>query len=362
MKAITAGKNSSEIEGIIKAFFDERIEQFDKRAGEIAVKEGKTVKHRKVIEELRGLGGKFNRSCAEAIVNHKGVSEYLKYLDIAEKGTLISPQLVSKANISQYKQLIEKVKKNSAESRPDIMLGNKILAQTNTGRNTRRILLDSMREQDQGIMDDYDKMVAYYLLLGGDRPVETFSRVEMSMKGYGLRPDLGKAIMKWGDKLTSKLEELAMQGKKSPQEWEVFSNQVLHSFTIAENIGNRNVNEQEHMMWEERLIKLGILERKLEKTTEQKEVSLRESLKVDTREKPSDASKQGVVLDSAMLEKAQRAYENTGAIPLGYTLGEDGKVVSIASKVGIDINGTNKLSASKGDLSTTKKGQEQFTK
>lgn len=362
MEALKGGKNSTEIEGIIKSFFDERIEAFDKNAGEIAVKEGKTEKHKRVVEELRGLHGKFDRSCAEAIFKNATVREFLQYRDSVEKGTLISPELVSKDNISQYKQLIEKVKRFSAESRPDAMLGNKILTQTNKGRNTRRILLDSVREQDQGIMDDYDKMVAYYLLLGGDKPVQAFSRIEMSMKGYGLRPDLGSAIMKWGDKLTSKLEELASQGRKSPQEWDLFKNQVLHSFTIAENIGNRNVNQQEHMMWEERLIRLGILQRKIEKTNEQKGESLRNSLRVDSKDKPSDTMKQGVALDSEMLARAQRAYQNTGAIPLGYTLGKDGKVVSIASKVGIGINGTNKLSASRGNLSTTKKGQEQIIK
>ena len=362
MKAIAVGKNSTEIEEIIKAFFDERIQAFDKNAGDIAVKEGKTEKHKRVMEDLIGLHGKFDRSCAEAIFNNATVREFLQYRDSVEKGTMISPELVSKDNISQYKQLIEKVKRFSVESRPDVMLGNKILSQTNKGRNTRRILLDSVREQDQRIMDDYDKLVAYYLLLGGDKPIQAFSRIEMSMKSYGLRPDLGSAIMKWGDKLTSKLEELASQGKKSPQEWEVFRSQVLHSFAVAENIGNRNVNQQEHMIWEERLIKLGILERRLENPNEQKGEGLRESLRVDSKDKPSDTSKQGIALDSEMLARAQIAYENTGAIPLGYTLGKDGKVVSIASKVGIDINGTNKLAASKGNLSTTKKGQEQIMK
>ena len=362
MEAIAVGKNSTEIEEIIKAFFDERIQAFDKKAGDIAVKEGKTEKHKRVMEDLIGLHGKFDRSCAEAIFNNATVREFLQYRDSVEKGTMISPELVSKDNISQYKQLIEKVKRFSVESRPDVMLGNKILSQTNKGRNTRRILLDSVREQDQSIMDDYDKLVAYYLLLGGDKPIQAFSRIEMSMKSYGLRPDLGSAIMKWGDKLTSKLEELASQGKKSPQEWEVFRSQVLHSFAVAENIGNRNVNQQEHMIWEERLIKLGILERRLENPNEQKGEGLRESLRVDSKDKPSDTSKQGIALDSEMLARAQIAYENTGAIPLGYTLGKDGKVVSIASKVGIDINGTNKLAASKGNLSTTKKGQEQIMK
>lgn len=359
MQALATGKNSIEIEQIIETFFDERIGDFDKRAGEIAVKEGKSAKHRAVMEDLRGLRGKIDKTCAEAIIGDKAVKENMQYLGIAEKGTLVSPELVNKGNISEYKKAIENLKKFPQQVRPDNMLENKILAQTSTGKNTRRILLDGIREQNEAIMGDYDKMVAHYLLIGGDRPVERFSKVEMSMKQYGLRPDLGVAIMKYGDRLTTKLEELAMEGKKSPQEWEVFKNQVLHSFNVAEGIGNRNVNQQEHEIWEERLVRLGILERKLEKPNQE---TLRESIKVDVNnehDKPSDREQQGILLDSSMQERAQRAYQNTGAIPLGYKLGEDGKtVVSIASQVGFDKKGAtsrNKLSA------TGKKQSEQQT-
>lgn len=365
MQALAAGKNSIEIEQIIETFFDERIGDFDKRAGEIAVKEGKSARHRAVMEDLRGLRGKIDKTCAEAIAGDKAVRENMQYLGIAENGTLISPELVNRGNISEYKKAIENLKKFPHQIRPDNMLENKILAQTSTGKNTRRILLDSVREQNEVIMGDYDKMVAHYLLIGGDRPVERFSKVEMSMKQYGLRPDLGVAIMKYGDKLTTKLEELAREGKKSPQEWEVFKNQVLHSFNVAEGIGNRNVNQQEHEIWEERLVRLGILERKLEKPNQE---TLRESVKVDLsddKDKPSDTGQQGILLDRSMLERAQRAYENTGAIPLGYKLGEDGKtVVSIASQVGFDKKGAtsrDKLSASRNGLSATgeKQAEEQ---
>lgn len=370
MQALAIGKNSIEIEEIIETFFDERIGEFDKRAGEIAAKEGKSAKHRMVMEDLRGLRGKFDKTCAVAIMEDKTVKENIQFLGIAEKGTLISPELVNKDNISEYKKAIENLKRFPHQIRSDNMLENKILAQTSTAKNTRRILLDSVREQDESIMRNYDKMVAHYLLIGGDRPVERFSRVEMAMKQYGLRPDLGVAIMKYGDKLTTKLEELAKEGKKSPKEWELFKDQVLHSFNVAEGIGNRNVNQQEHEIWEERLVRLGILQRKLEKPIAEQE-TLRESVKVDInndKDKPSDTAKQGVLLDRTMLERAQRAYENTGAMPLGYKLAEDGKtVVSIASQVGFDKNGStsrDKLSASKNGLSATGKKQteEQFMK
>lgn len=276
MDSLEKGNGVAEIQNTITNFFDERIESFDKRAGEIAAREGKATKHKKIMEDLKGLRGKFDKSCAEAIVKHTTEKENSQYLDIAEKGVLISPDLINKNSVESYKRAVETAKKFPAQYRPDNILESKILNQVNSGRNTRRILLDGVREKDQAIMADYDKMIAYYLVMGGDKPIKRFSRLEMSMKQYGVRPDIGVSIMKYGDKLTTRLEELLKEGRKTPEEWDVLKNQVLHSFNVAESIGNRNVNSQEHKIWEERLIRLGILERKIEKPIEQKKRKLLE--------------------------------------------------------------------------------------
>ena len=366
MASLEKGNGVAEIQNTITNFFDERIESFDKRAGEIAAREGKATKHKKIMEDLKGLRGKFDKSCAEAIVKHTTEKENSQYMDIAEKGVLISPDLINKNSVESYKRAVETAKKFPAQYRPDNILESKILNQVNSGRNTRRILLDGVREKDQAIMADYDKMIAYYLVMGGDKPIKRFSRLEMSMKQYGVRPDLGVSIMKYGDKLTTRLEELLKEGRKTPEEWDVLKNQVLHSFNVAESIGNRNVNSQEHKIWEERLIRLGILERKIEKPIEQKEEeTFRENLKLSA-EKPVDKGKQGVLLDSTMLKRAQKAYEDTGAIPLGYKLSQDGKkVVSIASTLTLTPDSPkDRIKASKSNLSAEvlKPKEEQTTR
>ena len=364
MASLEKGNGVAEIQNTITNFFDERIESFDKRAGEIAAREGKATKHKKIMEDLKGLRGKFDKSCAEAIVKHTTEKENSQYMDIAEKGVLISPDLINKNSVESYKRAVETAKKFPAQYRPDNILESKILNQVNSGRNTRRILLDGVREKDQAIMADYDKMIAYYLVMGGDKPIKRFSRLEMSMKEYGIRPDLGVSIMKYGDKLTTRLEELLKEGRKTPEEWDVLKNQVLHSFNVAESIGNRNVNSQEHKIWEERLIRLGILERKKEKPIEQKEEgTFRGNLKLSA-EKPVDKGKQGVLLDSTMLKRAQKAYEDTGAIPLGYKL-QDGKVVSIASTLTLTPDSPkDRIKASESNLSAEglKPKEEQTTR
>lgn len=164
--------------------------------------------------------------------------------------------------------------------------------------------------------------------------------------------------MKYGSEITTKLEELSTSKTKSPKEWEFFKEQVLHSFIIAEKIGNRNVNLEEHTKWEERLIRLGILERKIEKGEEQKQ-TFRESIKCDVtntnvnRDKDEDREK--VALETALLKNAEQQYINTGMIPLGYKKDENGKITRIIPK--IEDKRTDKLSAG-NNLSATAKKQE----
>lgn len=367
MASLENGNGVAEIQKAITDFFDERIENFDKKAGQIAERTGRSTKHERLMEDLKGLSGKLDKSCAEAIVKYTTEKENSKYLDIAEKGVLISPNLINKDSVKNYKRAVETAKKFPTQYRPDNILENKILNQVSSGRNTRRILLDGVLEKEQTIMTDYDKMIAHYLLMGGNKPVERFSKIEMSMKQYGVRPDLGVSIMKYGDKLTTRLEELSKEGRKTLEEWNVLKDQALHSFDVAENIGNRRVNSQEHKIWEERLIRLGILERKIEDPIkqEEKEEVFKKGLKLSA-EKPSNEVKQGVLLDSAMIKRAQKIYEDTGTIPLGYKLSEDGKtVVSIASALTLTPdNPRDRIKAAKSNLSTSEnlKPKEEATR
>jgi len=278
-----------------------------------------------------------------------------------ERGTLISPMGIDRDSITTYIDTLNAVKQFPAHLRPDVMLENNILLKTQKQNNTRRILIPSIMEQNSNLMEDYDKMVAYYLAMGGDSPVERFSKVGMTMKQYGVSTDIGVSIMKYGNEITTKLEELAINKAKSPKEWECFKEQVLHSFFTAEKIGNRSVNPEEHSKWEERLIKLGILERKLEKGTEQ-ENSFKEELRnmaknQDSRDDDPNASK--VQTEIALQRNAEQIYLKTGMIPIGYKKDENGKLVRIEPKFTVDDR-KNRLSASKDKLSATQQSNEEI--
>ena len=147
-----------------------------------------------------------------------------------ERGIMISPMLIDKNSINVYIENLRLVKQFPNELRPETVMESRIAKQTENAKNTRNILIPSVIEKNSNVMDTYNKMVAYYLLMGEERPVERFSKIEMAMKQYGVKPDIGLAIMKYGDEITTKLEELATAKVKSPKEWKFFKSQVLHSF------------------------------------------------------------------------------------------------------------------------------------
>lgn len=317
---------------------------------------------RNTLEYLK----EFNKSIPKkrALLSRKKSVDNSKLSEIQNKierfyevGALISPMKTDKDSIEVYIENVELVKQFTSGLKPDNVMENLILEQTQNVRKTRTILLPSIVENNSNIQEKYDKMVAYYLLMDGDKPIERFSKTEAQMKKYGVSPDIGSSIMKYGDELTTKLEELAMNNSRNSKEWEQFKKQVIHSYEVAEKIGNRNVNPEEHKEWEERLIKLGILERKLEKVDEQK-IAFEKSLKVDVKDKDKSNSK--VLLDKALLEKARQDYIKSGMVPIGFKKNEEGQIVRMQlPKIEFDER-RNRLSASRDNLSATNnKKQEQ---
>jgi len=316
-----------------------------------------------ILEYLKEFGKSIpKRNSIFSRSSNVDVSKLEKIQDKIElffkRGILISPMSIDRNSIDIYMENLNLVKQFPNNLRPETIMESEISRQTENAKRTRKILLPSVMENNSQIMESYDKMIAYYMLMGGEKPVERFSRIEMSMKQYGVKPDIGVAIMEYGDEITTKLEELATSKTKSQKEWEFFKGQVLHCFMTAEKIGNRKINFEEHSKWEERLIRLGILERRLDKGEEQKQ-TFRESIRYGLTDPRTDKDedREKVALESALLRKAQQQYINTGAIPLGYKKDENGKIVRIVPKM--ENKRVDKLSAGNNLSATTKKQDVQ---
>lgn len=131
---------------------------------------------------------------------------------------------------------------------------------------------------------------------------------------------------------------------------------------IAEKIGNRSVNAEEHKKWEDRLVRLGILERRIDNENELKE-NFRKSVKCDIHNSDPDIdkpeAKQPVLLEAALQKNAEQMYINTGMVPIGYKKNEKGKIERIQSEISFQIKKINKLSASRDNLSLDEKNKKQ---
>ena len=62
--------DTSNIESIINRFVGDKIQNFDKVAGEKISKNGYSSMHRSIVNDLIGLGKKLSGKCAEAIINN----------------------------------------------------------------------------------------------------------------------------------------------------------------------------------------------------------------------------------------------------------------------------------------------------
>lgn len=147
------------------------------------------------LKEFRKLIPKrssfFSRSSNVDIYRLRDMEEEIELF--FQNGKLVSPMSIDKNSIDTYMGILDLVKQFPSELSPETLMESKIFKQTENAKGTRSILLPSVMEKNSNITDSYEKMVAYYLLIGGEKPVERFSKVEMSMKQYGVKPDLRRS-------------------------------------------------------------------------------------------------------------------------------------------------------------------------
>lgn len=102
MAALEQG-STDKIESIISKFVDNKIRNYDKVAGELAIKANKASNHRKTVDDLIGFSKKWNSQCAEAI---------------ARNVTIEKPQL--KAENKSFRESLADFRSDSVESGNEI--------------------------------------------------------------------------------------------------------------------------------------------------------------------------------------------------------------------------------------------------
>ena len=110
MLAIQQGE-TGRIESIINSFVDGKIRNYDKVAGELAIKADKAANHRRTVDGLIGFSKTWNKQCATAIANNVTIEKQQ-----TEKNAFRESLTISQEVPSRYKEEVsiqEAVQRNA---------------------------------------------------------------------------------------------------------------------------------------------------------------------------------------------------------------------------------------------------------
>jgi len=196
----------------------------------------------------------------------------------------------------------------------------------NISSRRRIILLDSNISDKEKMMEKFNKCLSSYLLMGGTNVYDRFKDLisEMNKKGYHV--NVGNSIIKCGDFLVQNMESLQSNNERNSYAWKLLLNQVLHFYSVLEMIDSRKYNPKEFLVFEERLIQLGIIDRKLTNHENNEYLIFTSSNNNDNK---SD-NKNMVASNEKVLDDVINQYINTGMIANGFEINELGEVVTIS--------------------------------
>lgn len=228
-------------------------------------------------------------------------------------------------NVSKVQKAIKLLKQLPNEYSADKLLEESLLEKLNKymSKNSRQILDEKGMHEIQEL---FDKVIAVYLLSGKHDVYNRFYKLINQMRAKGFSANVGLSILNYGNALADRMKELNDTSQRNTSAWNLMLEEVLHSYSVAESIGNRKYNSREHLKFEDKLVELGIIERRVEKTEPEPKKGRRILLgkpggnRSDNGEGKDPKIKEPVFLESALLNKARYQYINTGMVPDGYVL------------------------------------------
>lgn len=193
-----------------------------------------------------------------------------RYESFVLSGENVNPANIDKNNVSHYESYLKMVQNLPSDKTPENVILKKlsgILEKQNFKNNIsgRKVIMDSDIEDRKGIQGNYTLLVRN--MVDNDKSlgdiIGRLTKTEMTMKTLGFNPDVGWEMLNYGGDMADKLESIV--GKNSKKEWNIFSDKVLKVHGKLHNIGIGNVHGERFKDFEERLTRLGLLERKLDK-------------------------------------------------------------------------------------------------
>lgn len=190
-------------------------------------------------------------------------------------------------------------------------------------RRANSVITDRSKAVKTELQQEFEECIGSYIMLGGSDIYSEFRETIQMMRGQGINANAGLAVIHFGEYVLANMEKLEMTSQRNGEAWNFLLDPVLHAYTVSKELQNELYNGNAHKEFEERLVKLGLIEKARDsKALAVVKPSLKSKIKSffssfgskDDR----DDMKQPILLESAQLNNARNMFINTGAVPLGY--------------------------------------------
>lgn len=247
-----------------------------------------------------------------------------------KKFSIEDVKYISNENTDACTRALQLMKQIPGEFKSDRILeedlNQRLLEKTRKGRT---IITDDYIKEQKSIESEFDMCIASYLMSGESDVFGRFHQLINKMSRAGMNVNVGKSIVRFGGVLADRMEELQNSSERNSKAWGLLLEPILHAYTVANNLDNKKWNPREHTAFEEKLVKLGLIELPREQRVEES-INPESKGKTNLRDKktPSEkvSAKQLVLTEQEILREAICQYINTGMPPIGFKLSEDGEL------------------------------------
>ena len=245
--------------------------------------------------------------------------------DVYKSFRLSDIQSVDDDNISICKRIIDSMGKLPKEMKIEEVLKENLEKAIKDYENSnvrRNILTDDTLKKKEDIQKQFETCVGAYILTGGRDIYSQFQKTIQLMNSKGIKANTGLAVIHLADQIADKMMHLDKNFKRNSPTWNALLEPVFEAYMMSVGLGNEKHNPEEHKELEDKLIALGIIEKK--KDTHQivaTKTKVRDRVsnllhRKDDNDKTNLIN--GVLLEHALLRQAINEYLNTGMVPIGY--------------------------------------------
>lgn len=288
------------------------------------------IKVSATIEQEEDLGRRFaeyEKSVPSRIFATRRALEKSKQemMDVLDGFLLDDIDNVSNVNVHQIERVVAIQKRLPDEFKADRLLEER-LGQKLEERmkfSGRRIITPQEIEERKELSSSFDATVAAFVFEGGRDVVSRFRPLIQKMSRAGIPVNLGRTVLGAGDKIVERMAEIERTEGRGSKAWKLMLEPVLHMYDISKDLGGEKWNPQEHKAFEDKLVRLGLIE--IAKEDRQVETET----KVERKDGRSDRadSQTRVQLRQGLIREAEVQYVNTGMTPIGFKLDNEGNVV-----------------------------------